>query len=54
MNEPDDGAWTNEYELWAAEQEEAEKLDRLNALLRAARDGTIFDMRDDDANLGTD
>lgn len=47
LPESDDAAWKNEYEEWAAEQE-AKDLDRLNALLRAARDGTIYDTRTED------
>lgn len=53
--ESDDGAWKNEYEEWAAEQEEQDKLDRLNSLLRAARDGTIYDVREEsNENLRAD
>lgn len=46
----DDEQFRNEYAEWEAEQAEAEKLSRLNALLRAARDGTIYDVREDHAD----
>lgn len=41
--------WENEYEQWCAEQDER-AVATLNALLRAIGDGTVYDMRNEDAD----
>ena len=52
MNEPDDGQqWENEYAQWCEEQEEAERLDSLNRLLRAVSEGTVYDTRSERENV---